>query len=190
MNWIAGAIIALLLCVATGMVLLGWASLPRQAQDQAGRIARLTLKQARKIVVLVVGVTLVIVGIVMIVAPGPAIVVIPLGLAVLATEFVWARRLLVRYKHHADKMARRVTKHVWTPRPWMVGVIIAATVVAAVVVLIATDWPRQWIISVATSMLVMEAVTMYIVITGADGTVGDNNDGSQPQQAPQDAPPT
>ena len=30
----------------------------------------------------------------MVVLPGPAIVVIPLGLAILATEFVWARRLL------------------------------------------------------------------------------------------------
>lgn len=188
MNWIASAIIAALICIAAGMVLLGWASLPREAQDEAGRIARLTLKQAKKIVILVVGVTLVIVGIIMIVAPGPAIVVIPLGLAVLATEFVWARRLLIRYKHHADKVARRVTKHVWTPRPWMVGVVIGATVVAAVVVLIVTDWPRQWIISVTTSMLVMEAVTMYIVITGAGGVVPVNNPGADTQQ-PRDPPP-
>jgi uncharacterized protein (TIGR02611 family) len=188
MNWIAAAIIAVLLCIAAGMVLLGWASLPREAQDEAGRLARLTLKQARKIVVLVVGVTLVIVGIIMIVAPGPAIVVIPLGLAVLATEFVWARRLLVRYKRHADRVAKRVTKHVWTPRPWMVGVVIGATAVAAVVVLIVTDWPRQWIISVTTSMLVMEAVTMYIVITGAGGMAPVNNPDAQPEE-PRNTPP-
>jgi tellurite resistance protein TerC len=55
-------------------------------------------KQAWKVVILVVGSTIVLLGIVMIVAPGPALVVIPLGLVVLATEFVWARRLLRRFE--------------------------------------------------------------------------------------------
>jgi len=53
-----------------------------------------TLKQARRLVVSIVGVTILGIGIVMIVLPGPAIVVIPIGLGVLATEFVWARKLL------------------------------------------------------------------------------------------------
>lgn len=48
----------------------------------------------RKAIVAVVGFTVVLIGVVMIVTPGPAIVVIPLGLAILATEFVWAQRLL------------------------------------------------------------------------------------------------
>src|SRR3954462_12356255 len=142
MNWIAASVITAILCIAAAMVLMGWAALPRETQDQAGRLARLTLKQARRVVILVLGLTIVIVGIIMIVAPGPAIVVIPLGLAVLATEFIWARRLLVRYKHHADKVAKRVTKHVWLPKPWMIGVVIAATIAAAIVAIVVTDWPR------------------------------------------------
>jgi uncharacterized protein (TIGR02611 family) len=44
--------------------------------------------------VLVVGMFLLIVGIIMIFTPGPAIVFIPAGLALLATEFQWARRVL------------------------------------------------------------------------------------------------
>ena len=44
----------------------------------------------------VVGFTVLSVGIAMMVLPGPAVVVIPLGLAILATQFVWARRLLDR----------------------------------------------------------------------------------------------
>ena len=44
--------------------------------------------------VLIVGMFLLIVGIIMIFTPGPAIVFIPAGLALLATEFQWARRLL------------------------------------------------------------------------------------------------
>ena len=52
------------------------------------------LRFARRMVVLVLGTSVVLVGIVMIVTPGPAVVVIPLGLGILATEFLWARRIL------------------------------------------------------------------------------------------------
>ncbi len=52
------------------------------------------LKKARQVIVFVLGISVLAVGIVMIVAPGPAVVVIPLGLAILATEFLWARRML------------------------------------------------------------------------------------------------
>ncbi len=48
--------------------------------------------------VAVVGGSVLLVGIAMIVLPGPAILVIPLGLAILATEFLWARRWLKRAK--------------------------------------------------------------------------------------------
>lgn len=52
----------------------------------------------RKIVVAVVGTTVLLFGVALIVLPGPAVVVIPLGLAVLASEFAWARELLRRVK--------------------------------------------------------------------------------------------
>jgi putative transmembrane protein PGPGW len=39
----------------------------------------------------------------MIVLPGPAVVVIPIGLAILATEFIWARKLLVRVKERIER---------------------------------------------------------------------------------------
>lgn len=55
-----------------------------------------TLAWARRAVVAVMGFTVLLIGLAMIVLPGPAILVIPLGLAILATEFVWARRLLQR----------------------------------------------------------------------------------------------
>jgi uncharacterized protein (TIGR02611 family) len=58
------------------------------------------LRWIRRAVILVTGVTVVLVGIVMIVAPGPAVLVIPLGLVILATEFVWARRILTRVREH------------------------------------------------------------------------------------------
>lgn len=48
----------------------------------------------RRLIVLLVGGTLLVIGVVMLVLPGPAIVFIPLGLAILATEFRWARNWL------------------------------------------------------------------------------------------------
>ena len=65
------------------------------------------IKLIRKLVVLVIGLTVVVVGVIMILTPGPAIVVIPAGVAILAVEFAWARRLLAKTKeyvnHHMQK---------------------------------------------------------------------------------------
>lgn len=56
------------------------------------------LKTARKVVILVIGSTVVLFGVVLIFIPGPAFVVIPVGLAILALEFAWAKNLLDRLK--------------------------------------------------------------------------------------------
>ena len=53
---------------------------------------------ARRIAIAVIGGTVVLVGVVMLVTPGPGLVVIPTGLAILALEFAWARVWLNRIK--------------------------------------------------------------------------------------------
>ncbi len=50
----------------------------------------------RRLVYSVLGITVLLIGIAMIVLPGPAVVVIPLGLAILAGEYAWARRIIRR----------------------------------------------------------------------------------------------
>jgi len=57
----------------------------------------------RRFAVTIVGVTLLLLGAAMTVLPGPGILVIVAGLAVLATEYVWARRLLARTRQQAVK---------------------------------------------------------------------------------------
>jgi tellurite resistance protein TerC len=54
----------------------------------------------------IIGFTVLGIGFIMIVAPGPAIVVIPVGLAILATEYAWARRYLSKFKDHGQKLGR------------------------------------------------------------------------------------
>lgn len=67
-------------------------------------------QKARRVVVFVIGSTVLLLGIVMIVAPGPAVIVIPLGLAILATEFVWARKWLDYAKQHLDALSAQAAK--------------------------------------------------------------------------------
>jgi uncharacterized protein (TIGR02611 family) len=67
------------------------------------------LRQARRLIVLVIGGTVLLIGVALLVLPGPAFIVIPLGLAILATEFRWARNLLCRIKEAAEKGAERLS---------------------------------------------------------------------------------
>jgi len=66
-------------------------------------LIRSTYIAIRRLLVLVIGVSVLIVGVIMIVTPGPAIIVIPAGLALLATEFLWARRVLERVQETVKK---------------------------------------------------------------------------------------
>jgi uncharacterized protein (TIGR02611 family) len=66
------------------------------------------LRHARRIAIFIVGSTVVLIGIAMLVLPGPAVVVIPVGLAILATEYAWARRWLKIIRESAEKGADKL----------------------------------------------------------------------------------
>ena len=65
------------------------------------------LRLAKRIVVAVIGGTVTLIGIALIVLPGPAFIVIPVGLSILATEFLWARRWLKKIRDMADKLRKK-----------------------------------------------------------------------------------
>lgn len=69
-----------------------------------------TYRTARRVVVFVVGTTVVVIGIVMIVFPGPAFIVIPAGLAILGLEFAWARRWLKIVRERAGAALESVRR--------------------------------------------------------------------------------
>lgn len=64
----------------------------------------ITYRWARRIAVGVVGGTVLAIGIALLVLPGPAVVVIPLGLAILSAEFAWARLWLRKVKGRASDL--------------------------------------------------------------------------------------
>jgi uncharacterized protein (TIGR02611 family) len=63
-----------------------------------------TMQQAKRWVKILFGFTLLALGIVMIVTPGPGWLTILLGLGILAAEFVWARQLLDRLKEQGIRL--------------------------------------------------------------------------------------
>ena len=65
-----------------------------------------TLGQAKRLIVTVIGFTVLATGVAMIALPGPAVVVIPIGLAILATEFIWAKKLLDTVKERIQRMRK------------------------------------------------------------------------------------
>jgi uncharacterized protein (TIGR02611 family) len=71
-----------------------------------------TVEQVRRIFLIIAGFTLLLAGVIMLVTPGPGMLVIFLGLGLLAAEFVWARRLMERIKREGGRLADRfaVTK--------------------------------------------------------------------------------
>lgn len=75
-------------------------------------------KNSRRIAVLIAGTTVIIVGIIISPLPGPGFSLLgPIGLGIIATEFVWARRLIklveqntTGFRGVADQLARRTTR--------------------------------------------------------------------------------
>jgi uncharacterized protein (TIGR02611 family) len=68
------------------------------------------LRSAKRVAVLVLGVALLVGGLAMLVLPGPGILVVIAGLAVLATEFAWAERMLDLAKDQAGKARDKATR--------------------------------------------------------------------------------
>jgi len=84
----------------------GAAVVPEAAGNEFLEFASAAIRHARRVIVGVVGVSVVLFGVALIFLPGPAFVVIPAGLAILGTEFVWARRLLRSVRQRAQQEFR------------------------------------------------------------------------------------
>ncbi|MGW8368520.1 MAG: PGPGW domain-containing protein [Gammaproteobacteria bacterium] len=67
----------------------------------------LSLRSARRLFVIVAGTTVLLLGAAFLVLPGPGLLIIPLGLAILAIEFLWARDLLHKLRRGLSEASRR-----------------------------------------------------------------------------------
>jgi len=108
------AVIVGILAVGVAASVLGGerdtAPLVSPLADEAERLYIVTSRTVYSLVVAVIGTTVLLIGVVMIFLPGPAFIVIPAGLAILGSEFLWARRLLRRIKRKVMKITNRKQK--------------------------------------------------------------------------------
>jgi len=74
-------------------------------------------KILRRIIVSVIGGTIVLFGLALIFLPGPGSLVIPIGLVILATEFAWARYLVRRGKYAVETVKQKWNQAVQSVRP-------------------------------------------------------------------------
>ncbi len=111
-NLVSLAIIGTILAVGVGASLLAahrdTAELVSPLVDELEDLANISYRRARRVVILIVGSTVVLVGIAMLVLPGPGSLIIPLGLAILAIEFAWARLWLKRVKRSIQQMSEKM----------------------------------------------------------------------------------
>ena len=71
-------------------------------------------RKAKKIWIATLGGLVLLAGVAMLILPGPAFIVIPAGIAILATEFHWAQRIKERFQDKfAEWKEQRHAKKQW-----------------------------------------------------------------------------
>jgi uncharacterized protein (TIGR02611 family) len=80
-----------------------------------GVTIRFIARNGKRIGVSILGFALVIGGLAMLVLPGPGLLLIIAGLAILATEYVWAQRALNYAKQKAEQAKNKVLRK--KPKP-------------------------------------------------------------------------
>jgi tellurite resistance protein TerC len=168
-TWISVTVVASALVAGFGaaMIFVRPGQLPQISAlgEDADRLARLTLKQARKLIVLIVGLTVVGLGILMMIGPGPGLLVVPIGLALLASEFVWAKRLLSQYTQRAtaagkkagDALAKR-------SHPWLIPPVVLGSVAGLWAIVHFGPFPASYVLPGAVPFFLGQAVWAVLTI--------------------------
>lgn len=104
----------------------------RDRHKQRGRAYRVVYAGA--------GFTVTLAGLIMFITPGPALVVVPIGLAMLALEFAWAERALHRAVIHAE-LAKRTAEEATRRQKILSGTATALGVGACVTAVLLWDIP-------------------------------------------------
>lgn len=79
-------------------------------------------RPVRQVIIMVIGGTMLLLGLIMFIplVPGPGFLLIPIGLAILALEFAWAARWLLKIRRATYNMQQRMWgEHAPWPAPWL-----------------------------------------------------------------------
>lgn len=70
-----------------------------------------SIKQAKRLITVIIGFTVAATGLVMLVTPGPGVAAIVIGLALLGTEFIWAKKLMKRFQDGANHVKNSIVNN-------------------------------------------------------------------------------
>ncbi|GDY00363.1 hypothetical protein LBMAG48_27660 [Phycisphaerae bacterium] len=150
-------------------LLVAWVVDPRQTRSEisplgedADRVVRSTLVTVRKVIVFTVGVIGLIGGALMAIGPGPGIPVLFIAALLLASEFVWARRIVNKYRQPAEKATMAAAAEARKRGPWLLVALVASTFVISALVAIFTPIPVGLVIAGAVPMLAGQAFLGYL----------------------------
>ncbi len=84
------------------------AALISPLEEDLEELATLTVRNVKRILIIIAGSSLILIGIALLVLPGPGILTIVLGLSVLGSQFIWARRLMKKISDETDEIEEKV----------------------------------------------------------------------------------
>lgn len=77
-------------------------------KSKAKKYSKRTVKELRRFVILVMGLTIMLIGVLLLVLPGPGMIIFLFGLTLLASEFYWAKNWLKKVERTIDSVKNRI----------------------------------------------------------------------------------
>src|SRR3954471_21209908 len=129
------------------------------------------VRHLRRGAVTLIGVTILAIGVALIVLPGPGLLVIAAGFAVLATEYEWARGALDKTRDRALQAAEQATRHWWSSA---LTILTGVGMLALGIALILVEWlPLAGLvtgISIIVGAVALLSTAVYAIRTPGYGT--------------------
>lgn len=143
MHWI----IVLSLVIAVALAVGGVWSVRRWPEVlHPSQLTTLTRRNLRRIWILLAGSTIILVGVLIAPLPGPGFILLgPLGLALLATEFAWARRLRDQVKSHSTGVQTQIDRLAARTALWAVP-FVWISYWAAIALILQIDQIPRWLV--------------------------------------------
>jgi tellurite resistance protein TerC len=130
--------------------------------EDADAIVRGTLSRIRKAIIFTVGIIGLIGGAIMAIGPGPGIPILFIAALLLASEFVWARRIVNKYRTPAEAATLAAAREARRRGPWLLITLMGGTAIIATLVAIFTKLPVGLVIAAAVPMLAGQAFLGYL----------------------------
>ncbi|MGH7244656.1 MAG: PGPGW domain-containing protein [Phycisphaerales bacterium] len=166
--WIALALLTILACLLIYGI---FETRFRVAVATGASAIELMKRNTRRLWILIAGTGLILLGIVISPLPGPGFILLaPVGLGILATEFAWARRLKLEIQRRASPL-ENAGRHVAdrTPRWVVIPALLLYWCIPSTIILV-TSLPPKAVFTVASALFAPFILWAWMVFKGSSQT--------------------